>query len=156
MGTMGARKTKNVEVEKRPVKTSALTPAFVGGIFGSIAVIIVGAVLIGKSDNGQINVNATIQNSNQANIDAGGDPSNNVALVREDLRNLPNGGLIPQENQPETPAPAPEATQNDQGTTTESTDTATSTSDTSAEGEDTNTSSPPDAGEGSEPVTNGE
>lgn len=111
---MGARKTKVVEVEKKPTKKPAFTPAFVGGIFISLVVIVVGAVLIGKSDNGQINVNAAIQSSNQANIEAGGDPANNVALVREDLRNMPNGGLIPQENQP-----APEAPPVDTGTTTD-------------------------------------
>ena len=110
---MGARKTKAVEIEKKPVKRPAFTPAFVGGIFVSLVAIVAGAVFIGKSDNGQINVNATIQSSNQANIDAGGDVANNVALVREDLRNMPNGGLIPQENQP-----APEAPPADVGTTT--------------------------------------
>ncbi len=147
---MGARKTKVVEVEKKPVKKPAFTPAFIGSIFVSVVVIVVGTVLIGKSDNGQINVNSVIQDSNQANIDAGGDPANNVALVRDDLRNMPNGGLVPQQNQPE--APAPEATPNDQGTTTESTDTASSTS---AEGE-TGSSTPSESDEGDGAVTNGQ
>lgn len=149
---MAVRKTKVVEVEKKPVKRPALTPAFIGGIFGSLVVIVIGTVMIGKSDTGQINVNAAIQTSNQANIDAGGDPANNVNLVREDLRNMRNGGLVPQENQPETPAP--EAPQTEQGTTTESTDTASTTPDTSAEGEETSSSTPPDSAEGTEAVTN--
>lgn len=117
---MGARKTKVVEVERKPVKKPAFTPAFVGGIFISLVVIVVGAVFIGKSDNGQINVNAAIETSNQANIDAGGDAANNVALVREDLRNMPNGGLIPQENQP-----APETPPVETGTTTDASATST-------------------------------
>lgn len=75
------------------------TPAFVG-ILLVLGVIVFGAaVFIGRSDSGQINVSATIQNSNQAIIDAGGDIKDTVGNISEELRNMPNGGLVSSENQ---------------------------------------------------------
>ena len=95
------------------------TPAFVGSVFMAAAVVIGGAVFVGKSDRGEIDVSAAIQNSNQANRDAGGDPSHEVNAVPEAFRNMPNGGLVPQEHQPEN-TPPPEVTQpTDTSTTTE-------------------------------------
>lgn len=91
------------------------TPAFVSALLvGGIAVI-VGAFFIGRSDTGQINVAATIQTSNEQ---GGGEA---VGVVPEAFRNLPNGGLVPAENQ-ETPPPAIPETVTDATTTATTTD----------------------------------
>lgn len=78
-------------------------PAFIVGVIVIGFITIVGAVYIGKSDSGEINVSAAIESSNQANNAAGGDASRNVETVPEAFKNMTNGGLVAQENQPETP-----------------------------------------------------
>ncbi len=77
---------------------------FAGGVVGAGIVVMGLAILIGKSDSGQINVAATIQESNQAQSESGGEQ---VSSVPQAFQNMPNGGLVPQENQVNTP-PAPE------------------------------------------------
>lgn len=79
------------------------TPVFISGVITVGVIAILGAVFIGKSDTGQINVTAAIENSNQANVAAGGDASQNVETVPETFKNMTNGGLVPQETQAETP-----------------------------------------------------
>ncbi len=79
------------------------TPAYISLLVTATVIVIVGAVFLGKSDSGVINVNSAIQNSNQTDDDA----SNNVEVVPPAFQNMVNGGLVPQENQPTTPAPAP-------------------------------------------------
>lgn len=77
------------------------TPAFVGTLFFLGVFVVGGAIMIGRSDSGQINVAATIQSNNQAVIDAGGTVEETVGTLPESLRNLPNGGLVPTDNVPE-------------------------------------------------------
>ena len=128
-GIMGIRRT----AEKGAARMG--TPAFLSVLVLTGIVIIIGAIFIGKSDEGQIDVSATIRNSNQANIDANGDPNNNIGTVSDALRNMPNGGLVPQENQENnTPPVAVEESSVETSTTTE--DTA-STSPEDATSEDT-------------------
>ncbi len=78
-------------------------PAFIAGVVVLGVAAIIGSVFIGKSDSGEINVTAAIESSNQANNAAGGDASRNVETVPEAFKNMTNGGLVAQENQPETP-----------------------------------------------------
>ncbi len=122
-GIMGAQ--KSTEQNKRRMST----PAFIVSILALSFVVIGGAVFIGKSDQGQINVNAAIQSSNQKNIDAGGNSNNTIGTVPEVFRNMPNGGLEPQGDQasnaqPETAEPTREENA-EAGTTTESNDAST-------------------------------
>jgi hypothetical protein len=79
------------------------TPAYISILVTASVVVIVGAVFVGKSDSGAINVNTAIQNSNQAD----GDDSNDVEAVPPQFQNMVNGGLVPQENVPVTPEPTP-------------------------------------------------
>ena len=122
---MATRRT--VEEGKRRMGT----PAFFGLVTLTCVVAVLGAVMIGKSDSGQIDVSATIQNSNQANIE-NGDTSNNIGTVADALRDMPNGGLVAQEGQPTPLPPVIEASTTVDGTG--ATSTATSTD---AEGENT-------------------
>ncbi|MFZ2253235.1 MAG: hypothetical protein WAW13_03630 [Minisyncoccia bacterium] len=113
------------------------TPAFIGGVLTVGLLAIVGAVFIGTSDDGQINVTAAIQNSNQANTDAGGDASGNVEAIPETFKNMPNGGLVSQGEQPAPPVveQAPEESISETGTTTSESDVATTTEAVQGEGE---------------------
>lgn len=86
------------------VEKGLRTPAFIGAVLVVGALAIGGAIFLGKSDSGEIDVTAAIQNSNQANANAGGDASGNVETVPETFKNMTNGGLVPQENQPEPAA----------------------------------------------------
>lgn len=83
---------ETIQVRKHANKKS---PLFFIGIVLTIILAGVGSVMLGKSDKGEINVSATIQNSNQARIDAGEAPSD-ANPVREEFRNKENGGLVPQ------------------------------------------------------------
>lgn len=111
LGTMRAKKVTEQAQSKRMT-----TPAFVASVLGVGVLVIVGAILIGKSDNGQINVTAAIEQSNKANIEAYGEGATQVETVPDEFKNMPNGGLVPQENQTaETPTP----TEVGAGTTTD-------------------------------------
>lgn len=91
---MATKKT----VEQNIYKSKRMgTPIFVVGILISGLAIVAGAIFVGKSDTGEIDVTALIQNSNQANRDANGDASKNVETVPDAFKDLPNGGLVPQE-----------------------------------------------------------
>ncbi len=109
--TMAIKKTIT---EKRRNKMG--TPAFVVSVMFFGVLVIVGAFFIGKSDTGQINVAATIQNSNQEN---GGEAA--VGVVPEAFRNMPNGGLVPAENQDPQPPVEEVAPPTDAATTTATT-----------------------------------
>ena len=114
------------------------TPAFIGSVLIVGLLAIGGAVFIGTSDDGQINVTAAIQSSNQANTDAGGDASENVETIPDTFKNMPNGGLVSQGEQPTTPVAeqSPEESVSETGTTT-------------TEGEATTTAEATQADEGS-------
>lgn len=62
-------------------------------------IVVTGAVYLGKSDEGPIDVAGTIGRSNQAIIDGGGDQSGQVDVVSQVFQDMPNGGLVPQESQ---------------------------------------------------------
>ncbi len=91
----------------------ALTPAFIAGLIGMGVLVFIGAVMIGRSDSGEINVPATITEANQLHAENGGGEQVNVANPA--LQNLPNGGLVPQGTPPEQPPVVEEV----QGTTTD-------------------------------------
>lgn len=101
------------------------TPLFIVGILISGLVIVAGAIFVGKSDTGEIDVTALIQNSNQANRDANGDASKNVETVPDAFKDMPNGGLVPQEggntesSSQNNPVPAEGETADETATTTE-------------------------------------
>ncbi len=94
------------------------TPMFIGIIILVVLVIVIAAVMIGRSDNGQINVSDVINNSNSESVEKGGSASGNVGTTPANLRNLPNGGLIPKDNQ-RAPTPPSVVDETDSGTTTE-------------------------------------
>ena len=102
--TPRTRTSRMVETERTSVQettrvrkhnTNKKSPLFFIGVVLTIILVGVGSVMLGKSDKGEINVSATIQNSNQARVDAGEAPSGANA-VREEFRNMENGGLVPQ------------------------------------------------------------
>lgn len=84
-------------------------------------------VMIGRSDSGPINVATVIQESNDVRAGEGGE---HVNTVSQSFQNMPNGGLVPQENQPvETQA------QGDTQTTDTASTTASTTEETVIEGD---------------------
>lgn len=121
---------ETIRVRTHTTKKSLL---FFSGVVLTIVLVGVGSVMLGKSDKGEINVSATIQNSNQARVDAGEAPSDANA-VREEFRNKENGGLVPQsstgggEVQNETQSQASTTTNGESASST-----ATTTEQTSAE-----------------------
>lgn len=120
---MGVRKSSEGNAKRMG------TPAFIGSVILAGVVIITGAVFIGKSDTGPINVSASIQNANQANTESQGDQNNYVDNVPERFRSMPNGGLVPS-GAPEVPPPPPQ----EEGTTTPAGEGATSTPNESGDG----------------------
>lgn len=113
------------EATQRRIKS----PAFLLTVVALGIVVVVGAVFLGKSDNGQIDVAATVQKAGTITDENGA--AVDTAVAPATYQNMPNGGLVPQDGnaQPAPPAPT-EAT-----TTATSTDegTATTTSGTPAE-----------------------
>jgi hypothetical protein len=114
--------TKKATEQKIQNTNTMKTPTFYVRLLLVGIVVVVGAIFIGRSGSGAIDVTTTIQNSNQANTAAQGNSNNNVATVPEAFRNKTNGGLVPQEGeannntQQETPTPNTET-----GTTTDTT-----------------------------------
>jgi hypothetical protein len=107
-----------VMTQRKQKKASAFVAVLVVvGLF-----VIVGAVLLGRSDSGQIDVNKAIENSNQSLRDAGGTGEGEVETVREVFRNKPNGGLQPQEggqSAPQETTPSTDEVASTTATTTE-------------------------------------
>lgn len=123
-----------------PVSTPSSTPrrvkspAFMLSIAGLGIAVLVGAVLLGRSDSGQIDVAAAVRDAGTVTDENGNQvPAVNVAGA--EFRNMPNGGLVPQDPNA-APEPAPIE------------DTASSTS----ESEDGSATTTPDSGEEGEPV----
>ena len=88
---------KEVVVEEE--KQGLTTPAFISMLIFAGIVIVTGAVYLGKSDSGAIDVAGTIEHSNQVNREQGNDESKQVDVVKQEFQNLPNGGLVPQKRQ---------------------------------------------------------
>lgn len=84
----------------------------IGSVLGLGILVIGGAVMLGRSDSGVIDVSATITRSNITQSAEGGDGTS-VPVVPSEFSNMPNGGLVPQRNQGavDTPPPAPAPTE---------------------------------------------
>lgn len=91
------------------------SPTFMLGILGLGLLVAVGAILLGRSDTGQIDVAATVRNAGTV-TDANGNQVAPVNVPAEEFRNMPNGGLVPQDP---NAAPAPEPIPTEVATTTE-------------------------------------
>jgi hypothetical protein len=83
-------------------------------------ILIIGAVMLGKSDDGQININQAINSANQANIEAG-ITGETVNTTPANLRNLPNGGLVPKDIVERPPSPE-ETAEEESSTSTDNTE----------------------------------
>ena len=130
---MERRRKKVVSEETAPVVSDSSrrmgNPAFIASLIMATVAVFVAAVFIGKSDSGEIDVSAAIQSSNQSGVDAEGNPVGQVNASTDAFRDMPNGGLVAQEQQPATPPPEAPAE------TSSSTDAASSTPEAAAEGE---------------------
>lgn len=136
--------TKKAVAEKRKKRMG--TPAFVVSVMFLGILVVTGAFLIGRSDTGQINVAATIQNSNE---ERGGEGA--VGVVPEVFRDMPNGGLVPTENQDAQPATEEPTPPTDEATTTATTTedgTQTVTEETDEVATEEGETTPPPAEEG--------
>jgi hypothetical protein len=134
---MATKQPKAVERVDTSILASFYVRLFMVGF-----VVLGGAVLIGRSDSGQINVASTIQNSNDAAVEAGGDPADSIATTPSAFKNMPNGGLVPaggdqQEVAPVEVPPAPK-------------ETASTTGNAEGEGTGTEATEPAPAGEDSQ------
>ncbi len=124
-------------IEEAPARSErALTPAFIAGLIGVGVLVFVGAVMIGRSDSGEINVSATITDANEMHAEQGGGEQVNV--VNPALQNLPNGGLVPQS----TPVEQPPVIEESPATTT---DAALSTTTEATPSEESETETTPEA-----------
>lgn len=106
------------------------SPAFMLGTLGLGLAVMVGAVLIGRSDSGQIDVAAAVRDAGTL-TDADGNQIDAVNVPSAEFRNMPNGGLVPQDPNA-APAPAPEES-NASSTSESGGDSATTTPDESPE-----------------------
>ncbi len=117
------RISKKTVASEHSVSSETLTFFAILVVLGIL--IIGGAVMVGKSDGGVINVPDTIDQANKTNRenDTGIEQVNAGSNA---FQNMPNGGLVPAEHQPPKKAPVTEIEQT--GTSTEATqDSATTT-----------------------------
>jgi hypothetical protein len=100
------RKTGAIKKSENSEKSSLTVLVAVVLVVGVVAT--VGSVMWGRSDTGQIDVSATIQNSqNEGEQDENTPPA---APPPNELSEMPNGGLVPQSGEsvpPPTPPPTP-------------------------------------------------
>jgi hypothetical protein len=111
--------------ETRSTSGRSKSPALVVSIFVVGLIVSVGAVFMGKSDNGEIDVNSAIELANQTRHQTGDTSTADVETPTSAHRNMTNGGLVPQEGRPvETPPviPEPETATETEATSTESSD----------------------------------
>ena len=80
------------------------------------ALVAVGAVMLGRSDTGQIDVAAAVREAG-VQTDASGNQIDPVNIPGEQFRNIPNGGLVPQGDQGNASAPEPEPITTDESAT---------------------------------------
>lgn len=108
-------------------------PAFMIGMLLLGIFVVAGAVLLGRSDTGQIDVAATVRNAAPTE----GEQAHTVNVPSEAFRNMTNGGLVPQDADTDlAPASVPEATTASTTATTtavEAVDASSSTEPTQAE-----------------------
>lgn len=94
------------QIEEDQVLVRSTTPAFVAGVIVVGILVVGGAIMIGRSDNGEIDVASTINQANITNAENGtGEQVNPTNPV---FQNMPNGGLIPKGEQPSEPPVAEE------------------------------------------------
>ena len=108
-----ARKTDAEGQGREPMKMAV----FIAWLLLVGVIVVTGAVYIGKSDEGPIDVARTIERSNQAIVDEGVDQSGQVDVVSKVFQDMPNGGLVPQGSQ-STESQEPPVTDTVSGTTT--------------------------------------
>ncbi len=109
---------------EEPTSVRSGTPAFVAILFFVGIFVTGGAIMIGRSDTGEIDVTSTINQANVTNAENG--TGEHVNAGNPALQKLPNGGLVVAENQPPATTPVTETVT---GTTTDTTsDSGTSTS----------------------------
>jgi len=122
--------TKKSERGERNNRTGIIAGALLLGI-----VVTAGSVMWGRSDTGQIDVSATIQNSqNTAVRDENTPPP--PPVISNELSEMRNGGLVPQTGDSvlaPTPAPVPDVVASSTASTTEG-NTDESGEDTGAQG----------------------
>lgn len=83
------------------------SPAFGLGMFGLGLAVTVGAILLGRSDTGQIDVAAAVRQADSQQTNPAG-AKTDLPPASNEFRNVPNGGLVPQGGRNTAPAPAPE------------------------------------------------
>lgn len=120
------------------------TGAFYARLFVAGLVFVGGALMLGRADEGEINVAAAIQNSKEhpssdtpANERGNANPADaNAAAIPAAFRDKPNGGLVPQGGSAPAPAPVAEPVSEAASTTEVSADAsiAATTTDAGAEG----------------------
>ena len=110
--------------ENKSKKKNLSNPAYIGMFVVIGAILIFGSIMLGKSDSGEIDVSSTINDSNQANIDDGGDAKDSIGTIPNALKDLPNGGLVPQDSQDTVIAPEPSIDDNNASSTASSTEMA--------------------------------
>lgn len=91
------RVSKKQSEEKQGLARSG-TPTFVAILFFVGLLVIGGSIMIGRSDNGEIDVTNAINQANVTNAENG--TGEQVNAGNPALQSLPNGGLVLPENQP--------------------------------------------------------
>ena len=89
---------KAVELDRRRAPFMLIGVIFVG------SALTVGAVMWGRSDTGEINVSATIANSQYVTDNNANENAPLIGTAAQEYVDQPNGGLVPTTN---TDAPAP-------------------------------------------------
>lgn len=94
---------------------------FIVWAFIACLIIVTGAILLGKSDSGQIDINSVIRESNQTRqaTQEDGTEVRKVEEIPEVFRNQKNGGLVPTDTPTETRTPPTETVSEESATTTE-------------------------------------
>ena len=112
-----SRVSKNTESResKESIARAGVTPAFIAGVLGLGVLVIGGAILLGRSDGGQINISQVVDEAQQAQIDQGGEVTD-INVPSQAFQNMPNGGLVPSDNQttPESVLPETEVSSSTQ------------------------------------------
>lgn len=112
---------KSVDTKKSEGREKSNRTAIIAGVLLLGVVVTAGSVMWGRSDAGQIDVSATIQNSQNTTIRDENAPPQPPAISNE-LSEMRNGGLLPQTGDSvlaPTPAPIPDTVASNTASTTE-------------------------------------